>query len=82
MADFGVAGGDSNGNDGLDDPKEDGLLTLDGGILDPISFELTDEAPVQAGVSLGVRGVYRVKEEIQDMGVCNLPPFLRNRFFP
>ena len=53
---FGVGGGGSHGHDKMNNDKGDGLLTLDGGILDPISFELTGEAPVQAGVRLGVGG--------------------------
>ena len=51
-----VRGGGSCGHNGLDDAQGGGFFTLDGRIFDPISFELTGEAPVQAGVRLGVGG--------------------------
>ena len=49
---FGVGGGGSCGHDRVNNSKGGGLLTLGGDILDPVVFDLTDEAPVQAGVSL------------------------------
>ena len=49
-----VGVGVSRGQDGLDDDQGGGFYTLGGRILDPIISELTGEAPVQAGVSLGV----------------------------
>ena len=60
-----VGGGGSRGQDGLDDDQGGGFFTLDRIILDPIISELTGEAPVQAGMSLGVREGSRVREAIQ-----------------
>ena len=82
MAGFVIRSGDSRSHDGLDDAKGGGLITLDGGICDPVTFELTSEAPTQTGVSLGVRGVSGVKETIQEVGCYNIPPCLRNLLFP
>ena len=41
-------------------PKGGGFFMISVSILDPISFDFTGEAPIQAGISLGVQGVYRV----------------------
>ena len=57
MSLFGVGGGGSIRHDGLDDTKGRGLLSLGGGVLDPIGFELMGKAPVQSGVSLGIGGL-------------------------
>ena len=69
-----VRGRGSRVHDGLEDAKGYGFFTLDGGIFDPISFELPGEAPVQDGVSLGVRGISVFGEAIQVGGRCNHPP--------
>ena len=68
MAGVGVGGGDYRGRDGLDNAKGGGLLMLDGGILDPISFELAGKAPVQSSVSLGSGRLSGVGEAIQEVG--------------
>ena len=75
---FWVGGRDSLSHDGLDDANGGGILTLDGGILNTIGFELTGKEHVQAGVSLGVEGLYGVGEAIQEVGHCNRAPCLRN----
>ena len=82
MPGFGVGGGGCRGHNGVDDAQGDGLLPLKWGISDPVSFELLGELLVQAEVILGVRGVSGVGESIEEMVCCNLPPCLRNRFFP
>ena len=56
VAGFGVGGRSSHGHYEMGDPKGEKLITIDGGILDNVSFEVTGEALVQAGVSLVVRG--------------------------
>ena len=54
---------------------------IDGGIFDPVSFELTGEAPVHADASLGLGGISGFREAIQEVGCCNPPPYLRNLLF-
>ena len=76
MTGFGVGGGGSCVHGGLCDAEGRVLLTLDGGIFDSVGFELTVEAPVQAGAGLLVGGVSGVRKSIQEVGCCNLPPCL------
>ena len=71
---FGVGGGVSHGHTGLDDANVDGILALDRGIFDPVSFELTDKATVQDGLILVIGDIYGAGEAIQDVRHCNLPP--------
>ena len=40
------------------------------------------EAPIQTGVRLGVWGVSWVRKTIQEVGLCNVPPYLRKQRFP
>ena len=54
---FGVSSGGYCRHDVLDDTKEGVLLSISGGFLDPVGFEMIGEAPVQSGVILSVRGV-------------------------
>ena len=53
---FWVEGGGSCGHDGPDNSQGEGLLLLDWGILDPISFDMAGDTRVQADVSLGFGG--------------------------
>ena len=76
-----VGGGGSRGSNGLDNTQGGSFSPLDRRIFDSLSFELAGEAPVHADVSLGVRGVSRVREVVQEVGRCNRPPCLRNLFF-
>ena len=82
MPGFGVKGGGCRGHDGVEDAQGSGILPLDWGIFDLISLELSGEALFQADVSLGVGGVSRVGEAIQEVGRCNCPPCLINQLFP
>ena len=82
MSGIWVGGGGSCGNNGPDDAQGGYFLTLDGRIFNTISFELTGEAPVQAGMSLGIRGISGVGEAMQEVGCYNCPPCLKNRLFP
>ena len=41
----------------MDDAQEDGILLLDWGIFNPVSFEFLEKTLVQADVILGVGGV-------------------------
>ena len=60
VAGFGVEGRGSCGHDRMDDAKGGGLLTLNGGIFNPINFEFMGKEPVQDGVSLGIGRIYGV----------------------
>ena len=85
MPGFGVGGGGCRVLDGEDDAQGGGLLPLDWGIFDPVSFELSGKALVQADVNLGVRGgggVSGVVKFIQEVGCCNFPLCLINRLLP
>ena len=77
-----VGGGSSLGNDGFDDPKWDCLFSSDKGIFEAVGLELPCEALVEPSVRLGVSRFSGVGETIQEVGSCNRPPCLRNRFFP
>ena len=55
---------------------------LTGGGVDPICFEFPGEVLVQSDVILGIRGILRVGESIQEVVRCNHPPCLRNRLLP
>ena len=65
----------------MGDTKGDGILTLNRRILNPVGFELTGKAPVQAGVNLGGGRLYRVRKAIQEVGQCNHPLCLRKQLF-
>ena len=73
VAGFGVGDGGSRCHDRLNDAKEGGLLMLDVGILDPVSFELKVEAPVRACDSLEFGGVVRL-ERISRTWVTAIDP--------
>ena len=46
-----------------------------------VGFKLIGETSIQSGVGLGAWGISRVREAIQEVGLCNNPPSLRNRIF-
>ena len=77
-----VRGCVGDNHDGLGDAKGGGPLTVDKGILDLISFELTGEVNFQAGVRLGVGEISRVGEATKEVGCCNHTQCPRNRLFP
>ena len=64
MAVFGVSSGGYCRHDGLEDTNRGGLISISGGIINPVGFELIDEASVQSGVSLRIRGLSRVGKAI------------------
>ena len=68
-----IRGGGSCGYDGLENSHRDGFFLLDWGIFYPISFELTDKAPVQANISLGVGGFLREDRTFRRW-VAAIPP--------
>ena len=82
MVGSGVGGGSCVGDDGLDDPEWDCLFSSDRGIFEAVGLELPCEALVESSVRLGVGRFSGVGETIQEVGRCNRPPCLRNRFFP
>ena len=61
--------------------KVGGIITLDGGVFNPVVFELAVEAPVEAHVSLGVGRISGIGKAIQEVGRFNRPLCLRNRIF-
>ena len=78
----GIGGDNCLGDNGVQDSKWDGLFSSDRGIFEPVYLELPCEALVEPGVYLGVSRFPGVGQTIQEVGRCNLPPCLRNRFFP
>ena len=82
MVGSGFGGGSCLSDDGLDNSKGDCLFSSDWGILEAIGLELPCEALVESSVRLGVGRFSGVGQTIQEVGCCNRPPCLRNRFFP
>ena len=82
MVGSGVGGGSCLCDDGFYDSEGDCLFSLDRGIFKAVGLELPCEALVEPSVRLGVRQLSGVGETIQEVGRCNRPPCLRNRFFP
>ena len=82
MVGSGVRGGSCRGDDGLHNSQGDGLFLSDERVFEPIGLELLREALVEPSVCLGVGRFYGVGQTIQEVGCCNHPPCLRNRFFP
>ena len=78
MPGFWVGGGGCCDHHGVDNDQGGGLFRIDWGILDPVSFEFSGKAIVQADVILGVWVVSRGKYAIQEVGLCNCTPCLRN----
>ena len=66
----------------MNDSQGDDLFSSDKGILETVGLEFPRKALVEPGVSLGVGWFYGVGKNIQEVGRCNSPPCLRNRFFP
>ena len=81
MVRSGVVGAGCHGDDGVSNSQGDGLFSSDGGILYPISIELTHEALVEPDFCLRVGWFYGVGKKIQDVGNFNCPSCLKNRFF-
>ena len=52
------------------------------GIFEAVCLDLLCEALVEPSVCLGVGRFSGVRQTIQEVGRCNFPPCLRNRFFP
>ena len=82
MVGSGFRGGSCLGNDGAHDSQGGGLLLSDGGVFEPVGLKLPCEALVEPGVCLGVGRFSGVRQTIQEVGCCNRPQCLRNRFFP
>ena len=78
----GVRGGSCLVNDGVHNSQGGGLFLSDGGIFEPVGLELLREALVEPGTCLGIGRFYGVRQTIKEVGRCNRPPCLRNRFFP
>ena len=51
-------------------------------VFDALGFNLTGEASIQYGASLGVWEISEIWESIQEVGRSYRPPRLRNRLFP
>ena len=77
-----VRGGSCLGENGVHNSQGGGLFSSDGGIFEPVGLEFLCEALVGPGVCLGVSRFSGAGQTIQEVGRCNRPPCLRNRFFP
>ena len=77
-----VGGGVSHSHNGMDNANGGGFSLIDWGIFNPIDLEFTGKATIQYSVFLGVGGIYGVSEAIQEVGLCNLAPRLRNQLLP
>ena len=82
MVGSGGGGGSCLGDDGLGDLEGDCLFSSDRGIFEAVGLELPCEVLVGPSARLGVGRFSGVEETIQEVGRCNRPPCLRNRFFP
>ena len=82
VAGSGVGGGSFLVDDGLDDSEGDCLFLSDRGIFEAVALEFPCEALVEPSVCFGVSRFSGVRQTIQEVGRCNCPPCLRNRFFP
>ena len=82
MVGSGVGGGSCLDDNGLDDPEGDCLFLLDRRIFETVGLGLPCEALVKPNVRLGVSRFSGAGKTIQEVGRCNRPPCLRNRFFP
>ena len=78
----GVVGGSCRGDNGVHNSQGGGFFLSDVGVFEPVGLELTHEALVKPGVCLRVGRFSGFRQTIQEVGRCNSPPCLRNRFFP
>ena len=77
-----IGGGGWCGHDGVGNAQRDSLLLFNWEVFDPICFESPGEALVQSDARLGIRGLSGFGESIQEVGLHNLPPCLRNWLSP
>ena len=77
-----VRGGSFLGDDGVHDSQRGGLFMSGRGIFEPKCLEFPCEALVKPSVCLVVSRFSGFRRTIQEVGCCNFPPCLRNRFFP
>ena len=63
-------------------PRGISFFLSDRGIFEVVGIEFPCEVLVEPSVRLGVSQFPGVGETIQEVGRCNRPPCLRNRFFP
>ena len=78
----GVGGVSCLSDDGVHDSQGGGLFSSGRGVFEPVGLELPCGALVDPGVCLEVGRFSGVGQTIQEVGRCNRPPCLRNRFFP
>ena len=82
LSGFGFGDDGRYGHDGVDNAKGDRLLSFDRRVLNDVGFELNGGKSAQSGVGLDVCRLSWAEEAIQEVGLCNCPPCLRNRLFP